>query len=87
MPRTRPVFAPIPESPAMVATVTAADVWAEGALGVPAAAEFVGVSTRTIWNEMDAGRIAFVKHGTKRLIAKRVLVAWLARKDHSGVKT
>ncbi|MCE9565880.1 MAG: helix-turn-helix domain-containing protein [Planctomycetes bacterium] len=87
MPRTRPVFAPIPESPALVATATAADVWAEGALGVPAAAEFIGIGRSEFWREMDAGRIAFVKHGTKRLIAKRVLVAWLARKDHSGVKT
>ena len=72
MPRPRPTVSPIDASP------PAADDWADGALGVKAAAAFAGVSRDTLYELMRAGVLTWRRPGKCRLIARSSLARWLA---------
>ncbi|MBN2447729.1 MAG: helix-turn-helix domain-containing protein [Phycisphaerae bacterium] len=48
------------------------------ALSIPEAAGTVGVSARTLWSEVRAGRLRSAKVGRRRLVRVQDLDAWLA---------
>ena len=56
----------------------ALDLLADGVMSIAGAVRFAGVSRTTLYGAMDAGHLAFVKRGRRRLIPRRALVAWLA---------
>lgn len=63
----------------MTATTTqAADLWADGALTVPAAVRFSGVCRTRLFVLMRDGVLPWSRNGTHRLIPRRALVAYLA---------
>lgn len=55
------------------------DLLADGCLGVPEAAEFIGLGKSTLYLMMDRGELPYVKIGRRRLIPKRVLVRMAAQ--------
>ena len=55
-----------------------AEIVAEGMLGVRKAAEFCGLSRTALYQAMAGNGLRYFKVGTRRLIARRDLVAWLA---------
>jgi len=58
--------------------MTSDEVLADGAMSVPAAAEFIGVGRTLLYAEMQAGRLQFLKLGRRRVIPRRALLAWAA---------
>lgn len=53
---------------------------AEGATGPAEAARFLGICRSKLYQEMDAGRIPYLKVGTRRLIPKAALRRYLAER-------
>lgn len=51
---------------------------ADGAVTVRQAAAFTGLGKTALYDAMDAGRLAYLKVGKRRLIPRRALVKWLA---------
>lgn len=49
----------------------------ELAVGVPRAAAMVDVSTRHLWNEIKAGKLAVVRSGSRTLISIEALRAYV----------
>src|SRR5262249_12610434 len=66
------------QSPADTATQTE-DIFADGALGVPAASEFTGMSRSDLYDRMGRNELPFTKIGRRRLIPRRALVELLRR--------
>ena len=58
----------------------AAEVVADGAMGVPEAVRFTGLSRAELYRLMCSGALAWLKHGRRRLIPRRALVELLAAK-------
>lgn len=56
----------------------AAELLADGSLGVRAAAAFAGVSRTEIYDAMARGELEWFRHGRHRLIPKKLVVAWQA---------
>lgn len=56
----------------------AIDPWADGGLTVQDAVAWSGIKRSSLYAAMDAGRLAFTKHGTRRLIARASLRLLLA---------
>lgn len=54
------------------------DVLADGCLSVREAVKFSGLSRAELYLRMGDGRLAYVKHGVRRLIPKKSLVELLA---------
>ena len=54
------------------------DLLADGVMSIAEAVAFAGLSRTTLYGAMDAGALAYVKRGRRRLIPRRALVAWLA---------
>jgi excisionase family DNA binding protein len=69
-----------------VTPATADDVLAEGALGVPDAVNFTGMSRSDLYDRMTRGELPYTKVGRRRLIPRRALVEML-RKNLVGVGT
>lgn len=55
-----------------------AELAADGAMGVPVAVAFLGVSRAEVYVLMGRGELPFVKLGRRRLVPKRALVDLLA---------
>lgn len=55
-----------------------ADLMADGSMSVRQASEFSGIPKSTLYEVMDAGRLAYAKAGRRRLIPRKALVAYLA---------
>jgi excisionase family DNA binding protein len=55
-----------------------AELFADGAVTVAEAVRFSGIGRTHLYDLMTAGRIAFVKIGSRRLIARRGLIDLLA---------
>lgn len=53
------------------------DVVEPGLLSVPAAAVWLSVSEASVWRMLDAGTLASVKVGRRRLIPRQALVAYV----------
>jgi excisionase family DNA binding protein len=65
---------------AATATVDPADeLLAEGALEVPEASIFSGLTRTNLYEHMQRGELPFVKIGKRRLIPKRALVELLKK--------
>jgi excisionase family DNA binding protein len=58
----------------------ALELAADGALPVPEAVRFTGCSRSVLYEQMESGMLAFVKVGRRRLIPKRALIEFLARR-------
>lgn len=56
----------------------AIDLWADGGLTVQDATAWSGIKRSSLYAAMDAGRLAFTKHGTRRLISRASLRLLLA---------
>jgi excisionase family DNA binding protein len=54
------------------------ELFGDGALGVAEAARFSGIGRTTLYELMSAGKLAYTKVGSRRLIPRRGLVALLA---------
>lgn len=54
------------------------DLLADGAISVPDACEFAGLSRTELYRQMDRGTLPYTKIGRRRLIPRRALVAMLA---------
>ncbi len=63
----------------------ALDLLGDGAVGIPEAVAFAGVSRPELYRRMADGRLAFVKIGRRRLIPRRALVRFLAAGLSGGV--
>ena len=50
----------------------ALELLGDGAIGIPEAVAFAGISRPQLYREMTAGRLPFVKVGRRRLIPRRV---------------
>lgn len=72
-PRTGGIGPGLPAPPVL----PAASVWADGALSVGQACEFLGVSTTTLTELRMQGRVVWGRVGGKVVLAKRSLVAFL----------
>ena len=64
--------------------VDAAELLADGSMSVKDAARFSGLSRAELYKLMGAGRLAFVKHGKRRLIPRKALVRCLAEGLQGG---
>jgi len=53
---------------------------AEGALPIPEAVRFSGCSRSVLYERMSAGELRFITVGRRRLIPRRALVEFLARR-------
>lgn len=51
----------------------------EGAMTIPEAMRFAGVGRSLLYEEMAAGRLAYIKIGNARRIPRRALELWLAK--------
>ena len=60
-------------------SATATELLADGAMGVPEAAKFCGLSRAEIYRRMAARELPSVKHGRRRLVPKVALVEMLAK--------
>ena len=69
-----------PATPMYPPAPTAADLCADGTLSPDGAADFTSLSRDEIDRAIDRGEIETFRHGRRVLIAKRVLVLWLAAK-------
>jgi excisionase family DNA binding protein len=77
--RPAPVFSPVmPERP------SADELCAEGAMSIPAAAEFSGVGETRLKQLIHSGELPALKNGVKNLIPKLALVRWLAKQLEDG---
>ncbi len=56
----------------------AAELLADGCLGIREAAAFSGLSRSTLYAAMDRGHLRFVTRGRRRLIPKRELIRYLS---------
>lgn len=56
----------------------------DGTLDIRRAAEFSGLSRSKLYQDMEAGRLPFLKVGRRRLIPKRGLLTYLARSLRGG---
>ncbi|HEX4612819.1 MAG TPA: helix-turn-helix domain-containing protein [Urbifossiella sp.] len=59
-------------------TADGSELLADGTMGVAGAVKFTGLSKPELYRLMAAGRLAFVRHGTRRLIPRKALVTMLA---------
>lgn len=59
----------------------------EGAMTIPEAMRFAGVGRSLLYEEMAAGRLAYIKIGNARRIPRRALEEWLARHLVTGRQT
>ena len=59
-------------------TKTNTDLFRDGALTVPAACEFSGLSRTAIYSAMRSGELPFLQRGGRRLIPRRALAEMLA---------
>ena len=71
----------------MSETETDLDDWMDGGLTVNESCEFSGVGRTMLYAWMNAGLVAYRKHGTRRIISRRSLARRLAlgspgRGDH-----
>ena len=64
--------------------IEAAELLADGVMAVKDAAQFSGLSKAELYKLMGAGRLAFVKHGRRRLIPRKALVRCLGESLHGG---
>ena len=48
---------------------------------IPEVAEMVGISRRTVYEEIYSGRLSTLKIGARRLVSRRQLDAWLADRE------
>lgn len=78
MPRKAPTYTPVhvPEPEAPVEP-TPTELLADGVLPVNEAARFLGHSRSWLLREINAGTIPSMMFGRRRVIARRVLVAYL----------
>jgi len=53
--------------------------WLDGGLGVNEACEFAGVGRTMLYAWMNAGLVAYRKHGTRRIISRRSVARRLAQ--------
>ena len=67
-----------------VTEVDAAELLADGSMSVKGAAQFSGLSIAELYKLMGAGRLAIVKHGTRRLIPRKALVLCLGEGLQGG---
>ena len=67
--------------------VDAAELLAEGSMSIKDAARFSGLSRAELYKLMGAGRLAFVKHGKRRLIPRKALVRCLGEGLQGGSAT
>jgi excisionase family DNA binding protein len=70
MPKRKQIPTPVSQAPTPIPRLA----WA-----VAEAAESLAVSRSLLYNEMKAGRLTFIKIGTRRLIPAEALTAWLAQ--------
>lgn len=54
------------------------DLASDGALSVKAAAAFSGIGRTELYRLMGEGRLAFARHGAKRLVFRKSLLEYLA---------
>ena len=45
-------------------------LWAFGGMSVPAVVEFLGFGRTKTYQEMDAGRLVYRMHGTRRIVSR-----------------
>ena len=57
---------------------TVVEIFAEGSLGVPAAAREYGISRSTLYELMAEGRLAYSQFGRRRVIPRLALTRLLA---------
>ncbi len=81
MPRRPPSYEPVTAEPA---APTAEELCADGCVSEEQAAAFCNLCPREVRRHVASGAIPSLKHGKRRLIPKRGLVAWLARKLEAG---
>ena len=67
--------------------VDAEELLADGSMSVKCAAQFSGLSRAELYKLMGAGRLAFVKHGKRRLIPRKALVRCLGEGLQGGSAT
>ena len=60
---------------------------ADGCFSIAEAAGFSGLSRSTLYEAMEAGELAFVKVGRRRLLPRLAVVQWLARGLCGGTNT
>jgi excisionase family DNA binding protein len=65
--------------------MTPAELVADGLMSVAQTAEFLAVSTRSVWNLMASGDLPFVHCGRFRRIPRRAVVQWAAKHMHFGL--
>jgi excisionase family DNA binding protein len=53
------------------------DLFAEGAMGVPEAAKFLGMSRTGVYDLMTSGRLVFSKLGRRRVVPRVALIELL----------
>jgi len=58
----------------------ALELAADGALPIPEAVKFSGCSRSVLYEQMELGMLAFLKVGRRRLIPRRALVEFLAKR-------
>jgi hypothetical protein len=73
---SRPMYAPRADG----LTHGVVDDCADGAMSLDDAALFCGICKREIERAVSRGELETFYHGTKPLVPKRLLVAWLAKK-------
>lgn len=63
------------------------DDWTEGGMTITQACEFTTIGRTKLYDEMNAGRLAYRKHGTRRIVSRSSLVRLMSigspsRVDH-----
>ncbi len=61
-----------------------AELLEDGAMSINAAVAWSGISRAKLYQAMAAGRLAYVKDGKRRLVPKRGLRDYLARRLEGG---
>jgi len=73
-----PQYAPVVTPPVTAADLTQEEIWADGALQVKSAAEFIGVSVTTLKKMVRHQEVPSKLVKGRRVVAKRSLALWLA---------
>jgi len=66
--------------------IEARELAADGALPLPEAVKFTGCSRSVLYEQMQQGELRFVTVGRRRLIPKRALVEFLAKRMQGGLQ-
>lgn len=55
------------------------DDWMDGGLTLNESSDFSRLGRTKLYQEMDAGRLKYRKHGTRRIVSKRSLVRLMSQ--------